>query len=197
MWAKTDQSGGGGRYHTLLFHMLDVAAVAGSVWDQNLTPGLRKRLESTLGIADAQSLVVFTAGAHDIGKACPGFQKKQPKLCECLRLPFSNNDQNCPHGFISAHALNEFLGPCPASALLGRIAGGHHGVFPRSAEPQMGRDTLGRNGWKTARHEVLKEFASVVSHADGRLSSVARARRTFSRMSSALAVQTNDFGSSL
>ena len=98
LWAKTGQTGNDGHYHPLLCHMLDVAAVAGLVWDHHLTLGLRKRLERALGVADARTLVVFVTGAHDIGKACPGFQKKVPKLCECLNLPFSVNDLDRPHG---------------------------------------------------------------------------------------------------
>jgi Quinolinate phosphoribosyl transferase, C-terminal domain len=43
----------------------------------------------------------------------------------------------------------------------------------------------------------LSRAASVVSHAVGILLSAARARRTLARISSALAVQTNDFGEAL
>jgi CRISPR-associated endonuclease/helicase Cas3 len=162
LWAKTDQNTGHSHYHPLLCHMLDVAAVAGLVWDHHLTSELRNRLACAFGVVDARSLVVFATGAHDIGKACPGFQKKVAQLCQYAELPVSNNDQDRPHGFISAHALNEFLGSCHASALLGQIVGGHHGVFPRSAELQMGCDALGNKAWKTARHELLKELASIV-----------------------------------
>lgn len=162
LWAKTDQGNGDSLYHPLLYHMLDVAAVAGLVWDHHLSAGLRKRLEWGLGLADARTLVVFVTGAHDIGKASPGFQKKAPGLRECSELPFSNNDRDFPHGFISARILNELLGHCSASALLGQIVGGHHGVFPRSAELQMGRDTLGNEDWKTARDRVLNKFAKVL-----------------------------------
>ncbi len=166
LWAKTDrnrtnQRRADCRYHPLLYHMLDVAAVAGLVWDHCLVPALRKRLECSLGI-DARTEIVFLAGAHDLGKASPGFQKRVPELSQDSGLQFSENDQNRPHGFISAHVLNEVLGSCSASAVLGQIAGGHHGVFPRSAELRMGRDTLGNNCWNTARQELLQEFANTV-----------------------------------
>jgi len=162
LWAKTAQDSSDCHYHPLLCHMLDIAAVAGLVWDDHLTSGLRKRLESALGVGDARTYVVFVAGAHDIGKACPGFQKKMPKLCERLQLPFSTNDQDRPHGFISACVLKESLGPCSTSALLGQIAGGHHGVFPRSVDTQMGRDSLGNSDWTTARRELLSAFANAI-----------------------------------
>ena len=161
IWAKTNKGSGNNRFHPLLFHMLDVAAVAGLVWDHHLVLGLRKRLEVALGI-EARTQVVFLCGAHDIGKASPGFVKRVPKLCECLGLPFSVNDQSRPHGFVSAHVLKKVLGPCSSSAVLGQIAGGHHGIFPRSAELRMGRDTLGNADWEKARCELLNVFAQIV-----------------------------------
>ena len=167
LWAKTQSdktshSRTHCRYQPLLYHMLDVAAVAGLVWDHCLIPQLRRRLEDSLG-TDARTEIVFLSGAHDLGKASPGFQKKKvPELSQHFGLQFSDNDQNRPHGFISAHVLKEALGSCSASAILGQIAGGHHGVFPRSAELRMGRDTLGNNCWKTARQELLQEFTDTV-----------------------------------
>jgi CRISPR-associated endonuclease/helicase Cas3 len=168
LWAKTsekrtNQSRAHCHYHPLLYHMLDVAAVAGLVWDHCLGPAFRKRLECSLG-SDARTQIVFLAGAHDLGKASPGFQGRVQELQELAQksgLQFSRNDQARPHGFISAHILSKVLGP--ASAVLAQIAGGHHGVFPRSAELRMGRDTLGGNGWNTARQELIEEFAKTVN----------------------------------
>jgi CRISPR-associated endonuclease/helicase Cas3 len=106
---------------------------------------------------------MFLAGAHDVGKASPGFQKKDPALSRNCGLPFSHNDHDCPHGFISAHVLNGVLGCC--SAVLAQIAGGHHGVFPRSADLLMGRDTLGDNSWNAARQGLLQKLADTVGFA--------------------------------
>lgn len=164
LWAKTAQDRTNEiseccRYHPLLYHMLDVAAVAGLVWDHCLGPEFRNRLECSLG-SDARAQIVFLAGAHDLGKASPGFQKKVPELSENSGLQFSKNDLDRPHGFISAHVLNKVFGP--ASAVLAQIAGGHHGVFPRSLELRMGASTLGDNGWSTARQELIQAFANTV-----------------------------------
>ena len=49
LWAKTNQGSGNNRFHPLLCHMLDAAAVAGLVWDHHFTLGLHKRLEYALG----------------------------------------------------------------------------------------------------------------------------------------------------
>jgi CRISPR-associated endonuclease/helicase Cas3 len=164
LWAKTSQDWTNGtsaprHYHPLLYHMLDVAAVAGLVWDHCLGPEVRNRLDYSLG-SEARTHIVFLAGAHDLGKASPGFQKKVPELAEKCGLHFSKNDQNRPHGFISAHILKEVLDP--ASTVLAQIAGGHHGVFPTSAELRMGRDTLGDSGWNVARRMLIQEFAETV-----------------------------------
>src|SRR3989338_11488855 len=148
LWAKTAQDGGNG-YHPLLCHLLDVAAVAGLVWDHHLAAGLRVRLERALTARDARSLIVFLSGAHDVGKASPGFQKRVPRISECSGLPYSENDRDCPHGFVTAFVLKEFLGP--AYSLLGQLSGGHHGVFPRSSELQLGRDSLGKQQWQNIR----------------------------------------------
>jgi CRISPR-associated endonuclease/helicase Cas3 len=139
--------------------MLDVAAVAGLVWDHCLDREFRKRLDRSLG-GDARTQIVFLAGAHDLGKASPGFQKKVPYLSEKCRLPFSPNDMNARHEFISAHILNKMLGPTYTE--LARIAGGHHGVFPRSVELTMGVGTLGGKDWNAARQELIQQFAQVV-----------------------------------
>lgn len=166
LWAKTDrdwtnQSFADCRYHPLIYHMLDVAAVAGLVWDHCLGPTLRKRFECSL-VIESRNQIVFLAGAHDAGKASPGFQKKVPELSEYSEFLFSENDCSRPHGFISAHVLNESLGSCSASAVLSQIVGGHHGVFPRTIDLQMGRDTLGNDDWKRARQAMLSEFANIV-----------------------------------
>ncbi|MCW5775614.1 MAG: CRISPR-associated helicase Cas3' [Phycisphaeraceae bacterium] len=161
LWAKTQQ-GGGDLHHPLICHLLDVAAVAGLMWDRHLPADIRQRVEAALAVPDARALIVFVAGAHDIGKASPAFQKKVPALCDHVRLPFSDNDRDRAHGTVSAVVLKELLGTCPAAVLLGQITGGHHGVFPRSLDLQLGQDTLGNRDWKLARDALLAQFASTV-----------------------------------
>lgn len=161
LWAKTDKKQPG-KFHLLLFHLLDVAAVAAAAWCAVVPSRLRSRLEQSLGEGCQTSLIAFLAGAHDIGKACPGFQKKVEALGNQCGLRFSENDQTRPHGFVSAHTIRDFLGDCPAAALFGQIVGGHHGVFPRSSDLSMGADVLGNNAWKSARESLLTELARIV-----------------------------------
>jgi len=164
LWAKTNQEDDNYRFHPLLCHMLDVAAVAAHVWDHNLAIRLCKRLDCAIG-NEARTQIMFLSGAHDIGKASPVFQKRVPELVQYLGLHFSENDQNRPHGYISACVLNQILGHGSVSVLLGQIAGGHHGVFPRSEELfRMGRDTLGNSDWNAVRDSLLHELAKVAAY---------------------------------
>ncbi|AGG07000.1 CRISPR-associated protein Cas3 [Dehalococcoides mccartyi] len=154
LWAKTGR-GGDLYYHPLLYHMLDVAAVATHMWEL-LSEDQRKRIGYTLG-NEARAITLLLAGGHDIGKASPGFQQQVPQLSELTDLQVSVNDQNRPHGFVSACVLNRFF-----TTVLGQIAGGHHGIFPRSLDLRMGRDILGNREWEIARNGLLQELAKVL-----------------------------------
>ncbi|OQB41068.1 MAG: CRISPR-associated endonuclease/helicase Cas3 [Candidatus Hydrogenedentes bacterium ADurb.Bin179] len=161
MWAKTDNNNNIVLYHPLLYHLLDVAAVAGTYWDECLDSTVRRRLEASLG-CDARSCVLFFAGAHDIGKASPFFQNRVPEIARHTELPFPQNALNRPHGFISTKVLRDVLPRRPDLRLLSRITGGHHGIFPRAMNLEMGADTLGNDYWNRARREILDEFAHTV-----------------------------------
>lgn len=161
LWAKTarnraNHSPDAFLYHPLLCHMLDVAAVAGLIWDHCLGPHLRKRIECSIN-TDAREQLFFWSGTHDLGKASPYFQKQQPEIARRSGFLFSDNDQRCPHGFVSSHLLKKFIG----AKVLAMITGGHHGVFPRSSDLIMGADKLGNKQWNKAQEELLQEFAQV------------------------------------
>lgn len=70
LWAK--QSGLVGTY-PLLAHMLDSGAMAAALFEAWLRPGLQSKIENELG-SNAQQIVAWLAGMHDIGKANPLFQ---------------------------------------------------------------------------------------------------------------------------
>ncbi len=168
-WAKTprdsdDRRRETRRYHPLLYHMLDVAAVADAIWRSCLSQTLRKRLEAALG-DDAHTHIIFLAGAHDLGKASPAFQKRSPELSDALEnagFRFSKYDRRASHGFISTRILDEMFEDFSEFALLHRITGGHHGTLPRASDLEMGRTTLGNDHWKEARRALLEEFAITV-----------------------------------
>lgn len=165
LWAKRDRSddnSSAGFYHPLLYHMLDVAAVARLIWDEILSERLRKRLSASKALGErARERVIFFGGAHDIGKANPSFQRQSS---ECRKR----------HEFISARVLMDFfsgadkLAP-PSARLMARIAGGHHGVFPRSEDlKRLAGRALGDNDWSCARNTILEKFAEIVGFDVGR-----------------------------
>ncbi|MGV9586724.1 CRISPR-associated endonuclease Cas3'' [Nocardia farcinica] len=63
--------------YLLKWHLLDTAAVAFVLWDVHLPSGVRQWIGAQLGLNpdDARRFVAFLAGLHDVGKACPCFQK--------------------------------------------------------------------------------------------------------------------------
>ncbi|WP_165313298.1 CRISPR-associated helicase Cas3' [Rothia halotolerans] len=70
LWAKQH---GLEEPYPLLAHLLDTAVVARQLYRHWLRPGLRGLLEEGLG-ENAERLVAWVAGGHDVGKASPVFQ---------------------------------------------------------------------------------------------------------------------------
>lgn len=176
LWAKLDrQSNTPPDYHPLICHLLDVASVGNALWDTALSPALKARLASGLGLAGREDAagrwIAFIAGLHDIGKASPAFQLqddatrqfwaerlKSAGLCWATPIPPTH------HGAIGAAILPEvlqpFLGNGPLAQRLATILGGHHGVFPSSrAMQEVSRKAMGGPTWVTARKQVAHRLA--------------------------------------
>ncbi|NWG13801.1 MAG: CRISPR-associated endonuclease Cas3'', partial [Acidobacteria bacterium] len=131
IWGKTAKSSDARR--PLLFHMLDTAHVADALWQKVLQRDGRAYYARALGWAHdpekSRNLIAFWAGLHDIGKAFPQFQKPN-------RVP-----NPLKHGQVSAVAvlciLEKDLGyQTELARQLATVLGGHHGLFPRSADLQ-------------------------------------------------------------
>jgi CRISPR-associated endonuclease/helicase Cas3 len=173
-WAKLSPRGAPVRVHPLICHMIDVAVVARAIWDTVLTDGERCRIASSLGCTEAvaASWIAFLAGLHDAGKASPAFQSMDPQACERLKLSgltCRKPVRDTPHGVVSTVSLNEIL---PAFGLpdgladrLATVVGGHHGVFPQSAELDHARDnreSVGGSLWADARLTLAKLLAKLL-----------------------------------
>ncbi|CAM5725394.1 HD domain-containing protein [Streptomyces hirsutus] len=67
-WGKFDHT----RVYSLLFHLIDVGAVAAVLWGWLFDPEPRKVISAGLDIPqeNARSLVSFLAAMHDIGRHC-------------------------------------------------------------------------------------------------------------------------------
>lgn len=172
LWAKLPRGKDAApSYHPLLCHMIDVALVAQTMWDEVLPPAARQRLGQALDVPVdvARAWVAFSAGLHDVGKASPKFARQchravrhGTRISELLEAAgFSwppDTAAAAPHGPISAVALREILiGPGLGlnGAVADRIAtlvGGHHGIFPSAAAlAALHSDAVGWGSWARAR----------------------------------------------
>lgn len=77
LWGKSDY-GVGESWLPLYVHMADSAGIASRLWDSWVPRSTREIVARALDGDEelAQSLFVFLAGVHDIGKATPAFQVK-------------------------------------------------------------------------------------------------------------------------
>ncbi len=68
-------------FHPLIYHLLDTSAVALEMWHDCLSDSFKKEMASSFGIPlnDTGKLLAFWVGLHDIGKAGPEFQRKNPE----------------------------------------------------------------------------------------------------------------------
>ena len=170
LWGKTDKDKEGKQradvYHPLLFHLLDVGHVARLLWREVLSARTREVLCAALGLDEdaACRLVTWLAAAHDIGKACPGFQfqkrddKFGPKFLwqrlEVAGLYEGTSNQSAPHGFVSAKTLLPLLSG-GAAKVLSHVVGAHHGTFPQSSDLNF-CEAMGDEKWGEARQSLLR-----------------------------------------
>jgi CRISPR-associated endonuclease/helicase Cas3 len=175
LWAKTCKDNPES-YHPLLCHLIDVARVVEALWDEALGDSLRRSLADALGMdqESARKWTAFWAGAHDLGKASPGFQVKCEALVPALKeagFRFRPLADAPRHEVVTARTLQGLLSerhewpalPCDLADQVARTIGGHHGVFPQTATcSQLGSRALGDERWAEARRELLAALADVV-----------------------------------
>lgn len=190
LWAKTARSDeeikryGEDGMHPLICHLLDVAAVTEVLWDTVLPPAEKREIARGLGPAGdgartdtARWWVIFLAGAHDIGKASPVFQycAKQETIRNRVKMagfPPLGYNNGTKHGPISTLILNETLPTDPygwgeSDAQMVAVAiGGHHGVFPQSADWDHKKAKEGR-GKDEPWHTVQRDLLATLAHCLG------------------------------
>ena len=181
LWAKLGSGTGEPRYHPLLFHALDVAAVAEQLWDRGLTHRIRCFLADGLGLAlpDARRWIVFLTALHDFGKATPVFQFRLPQPRDALeraaaaqvaRAGFGQPSLPAtaclPHGALTSLVLPTLLharGVTPRLArLLADTLAGHHGQFPDPTIVSRSAPATGEERWENARRIVFEQLASLL-----------------------------------
>jgi len=169
------------RVYSLLFHLIDVGAVAGVLWDRFLTPSQRKVISAGLNMPQerARLVVCFLAAMHDIGKLIPHFQSSEPlayvRLGEEL-LADTGPVVHVPHARASMHVGLHLLGELgfavggndSAAVRAAQCLGGHHGRFLQldvdgAASPQRVKATLGGPAWQ----ELRRRYARLLWHLFG------------------------------
>lgn len=164
IWAKTDAEG---QWHPLLLHCLDVATVALEILNRE-PPRTRQQIASAIGLpwSHAKPWLLLLIAAHDLGKACPGFQCKWQNLSGLNPGRAPNTKIN--HAFVSQITLAEWLiardWPDELARLAADAVGCHHGsrASPTTLETLEGdRNAIGRNEWAEARHTLLDQLFEV------------------------------------
>ncbi|MEW5542366.1 CRISPR-associated endonuclease Cas3'' [Streptomyces cyaneofuscatus] len=162
------------RVYSLLFHLIDVGAVATVLWDRFLTPSQRKVISAGLNVSQeqARSLLSFLAAMHDIGKLIPSWQSFVPlvriRLGEDL-LADMGLVVHVPHARASMHAGLHLLGELgfavsgndSPAVRAAQSLGGHHGRFLQldvdgAASAHRVQATLGGPVWQDLRRRYTR-----------------------------------------
>lgn len=174
IWAKSPRgvelNEGEPNWHPLICHMIDVAMVAQRLWQYLLPPTVKEQMRASLGVPSLEHAgrwIAFFAGLHDLGKANPGFALKWDEGAERLLdqgFKPAKGRENSPHGFVSAHLLQEVLSDLgidtESAAAIGLAIGGHHGLFPSPFDMEQIAERTGGKRWR----EAQRQLASVLAH---------------------------------
>lgn len=178
VWAKSSRGDFGrpSMWLPLALHLADAMGVAERCAQEWVSEQQWRVLVRSLGIEDAAvardvvlSVIRFSAGVHDIGKAAPTFSAKMPDLDAAMAAAglthgtVERNDMSSmKHGLAGAVIIKEYLASrgwtAPAASALASVVGGHHGI-PASNEEinEAMRNSylLGDEAWSDVRTELL------------------------------------------
>ncbi len=168
LWAKLGSNAWPNEFHPLICHLIDVACIAEQLWENVLRPRLRNWICERLGLDAyaAKAWLSFWVGAHDIGKACPGFQVRgdDVRMTDLHRVLNAGGFNFPPgetptHGHTGTVILHEELkrDSNQLCHLVAVAVGGHHGLFFGTDE--LG-DCLGNDRWTETRKLILGDLAA-------------------------------------
>ncbi|WP_225885066.1 CRISPR-associated endonuclease Cas3'' [Streptomyces sp. fd1-xmd] len=177
-WGKFDR--GEMAVYALLFHLLDVAAVAGVVWDRVLSPAQRLLIARGMGVnlSEARCLVMFFCALHDLGKAS-WFQQQEPhpwaRVSDALRDD-ARGWRRMRHERASMHAVLQLLAEAGYRAdrsdspgvRVAQIVGGHHGRFLQldldgAARLERTQVVMGGARWQ----DLRRRYFTLIRHLTG------------------------------
>jgi len=167
LWAKADTQSG--RWHPLIYHLIDVGVTAKIMWETALSEGEREQFAGLFNLTteEAGNLFAFFVATHDLGKAGPGFQDKVPFARPILQnqgydFPSTRGLHVAAHGVVTAWALPDLLEkhlemPYLDAVHVAHAVGGHHGVWPKDSD-MRGLHDYDRGGplWNQARDALLQ-----------------------------------------
>lgn len=172
LWAKS----GDGNGHSLLAHMLDVAAVAEAILERESSHSLDWAARAfALSSGRAAHWIAAMIGLHDFGKAIPGFQFKWPggqAADEAAGLAFRGVALTVHrHDLASAALLRRlFASRVPGagwSLAITQALGAHHGYMPRSDELRDAMPRYEGPEWAEARAEILDAYLQTTAPGEG------------------------------
>ena len=166
-WGKTDRTDFSENYHLLIYHCLDVAAVAKIWWEKDAP--LRRAFCTKLKTDEktTKSLVMFFVALHDLGKFDARFQLKLPALAQKLYHIDQNADEGQARGYDHGLAGRAWFIKEQEKYGFGNVdyisepdewmktVAGHHGVVPQnstihtltSGNPAIAFDSNARIEW--------------------------------------------------
>lgn len=184
LWAKTGMAPDGAAYHPLIYHILDVAAVAEVLLAESKSlEHLARRFDTSASAL--RRVLVFCVCLHDIGKSSVQFQMKAPQHwpgAEFGALPRQALTERA-HGQITDlylrarwNAEEDCDEPAPLTDLFRQVCGdigrrceallisaiaGHHGI-PTDAQPSMiGPAFISNKPFIAAAKEVVADLADI------------------------------------
>ncbi|QSB06523.1 CRISPR-associated helicase Cas3' [Natronoglycomyces albus] len=139
IWGKSRGLNGDGEglvTYPLVCHLIDASAFAGQVWDLYLSARLRVWLADQLSMSpqECRAFLMLLAGLHDVGKACPGFQRQLVGKEWSLPEGYLDEGDFRDHAmagqlWLGAALAQKFEWHEDLAAAVAEVVGGHHGVF--------------------------------------------------------------------
>ena len=164
------KSKAGGSTHLLIAHLLDSAAVAGLMWDRYLAASVRANLDRLTGGREGRVVLSLLCGLHDVGKATPAFQSKDPGLAEAVRAAGYGwsprmNPRDWHHTLAGARIVRAALSAAgwgrAAQGWVWPLVAGHHGRIPSRAKLIIRDDRAhGDATWACAQRTFVDRVAS-------------------------------------
>lgn len=167
LWAKSGDSGG----HSLICHMLDVAAVAEAIVCRESGQTQTWAAQSLgLSFEAAPRWIGGLVGLHDFGKAIPGFQHKWPDgqiKDEEAGLPFrpvaiTVGRHDLATTALLRRCLSTRFGASAWILAVSQAVGAHHGYMPTSIDLRDAHPRHEGPGWFEARQHLFEAYCEVL-----------------------------------